>query len=398
MPLTEIQIRQAKPKEKTYSMGDERGLLLEVRPNGSKLWIARLWEKGSPDPETGKRRSKEFRRGLGSYPEISLKAAREKNFELRRKTYALNIRDKETAIFSDVAEEWMQVRILPRMAPSYVRVIRIRLDRWILPEYQGMSLMEVTSKRILDLCRRISQRGTYDSAHRVKQIIGQIFRYAVAIGVADGDPTAALTGALTPAASKHRAAITKESEIAELMRRISGYQYPVMRCALLFSALTFARPGEVRHAEWSEIDLEKREWRIPAEKMKMKRVHIVPLCDEAVDLLKELKAHTGRQKWLFPSPRNDGRPMSENGIRVALRSMGYGNDDMCAHGFRAMASTTLNEHCFPPDVIERQLAHVERSAVRAAYNHAEFLPQRREMMQWWGKWLGDLSQKIEGHI
>lgn len=387
MPLTEIQIRQAKPKEKTFSLGDGRGLILEVRPNGSKLWVARLWEKGSADPTTGKRRSKEFRRGLGSYPEISLKAAREKNFELRMKSYTTDIRNKDSVLFSDTAEEWMKVRILPRLAPSYVRVIRIRLDRWILPEFEGLTLGEVSSKRILDLCRRIGQRGTYETASRVKQLIGQVFRYAVAVGVADGDPTAALAGALTPSPGKHRAAITDEREIGELMRRIAGYPYPVMRCALLFSALTFCRPGEIRHAEWGEIDLEKREWRIGAEKMKMRRPHIVPLCEEAVDVLKELREHTGKQRWLFPSPRRDGRPMSENGVRVALRSLGYSNDDMCAHGFRAMASTALNENGWPVDVIERQLAHVERNSVRKAYNHAEYLPQRREMMAWWGRYL-----------
>lgn len=389
MPLTELQIRQAKPREKTYSLGDGNGLILEVRPNGSRLWVARLWEKGTVNPDTGKRRSREFRRSLGSYPEVSLKSARERNFELRKATYTADIRNREGILFRDIAEDWMRVRVLPRLSPSYVRVIRLRLDRWILPEFEGMTVGEVSSKRILDLCRRIGTRGTYETASRVKQLIGQIFRYAVASGIADGDPTAALAGALTPSPGKHRAAITDEREIGELMRRIAAYPYPVMRCALFFSALTFCRPGEIRHAEWSEIDLEKCEWRIPAEKMKMRRAHIVPLCEEAVRLLEELKPHTGRQKWLFPSPRNDGRPMSENGVRIALRSMGYTNDDMCAHGFRAMASTTLNEHGWPVDVIERQLAHVERNTVRKAYNHAEYLPQRREMMQWWGRYLAE---------
>lgn len=388
MPLTELQIRQAKPREKTYSLGDGNGLILEVRPNGSRLWVSRLWEKGTANPDTGKRRSREFRRSLGSYPEVSLKAARDRNFELRKATYTADIRNREGILFRDLAEDWMRVRVLPRLTPSYVRVIRLRLDRWILPEFDGMTVGEVSSKRILDLCRRIGTRGTYETASRVKQLIGQIFRYAVASGIADGDPTAALAGALTPSPGKHRAAITDEREIGEFMRRIAAYPYPVMRCALLFSALTFCRPGEIRHAEWSEIDLEKCEWRIAAEKMKMRRPHIVPLCDEAVRVLEELKPHTGRQKWLFPSPRNDGRPMSENGVRIALRSMGYTNEDMCAHGFRAMASTTLNEHGWPVDAIERQLAHVERNTVRKAYNHAEYLPQRREMMQWWGRYLG----------
>jgi len=391
MALTEIQVRQAKPAEKTYSLGDGRGLILEVRPNGVKLWVARLWERGDINPKTEKRKSREYRRSLGSYPDVSLKAAREKNFDLRRKEYTADIRPK-TALFSDIAEEWMKIRILPRMAESYTRVIRIRLDRWVLPEFQGETLADVTSKRILDLCRRIGARGTHDTASRVKQLIGQIFRYAIATGIADGDPTAALSGALTPPSGKHRAAITDERKIGDLMRRISGYQYTVMRCALLFSALTFCRPGEIRQAEWGEIDFDRAEWRLPAEKMKMKRPHIVPLCEEALKVLRELEEFTGGQKWLFPSPRNDGRPMSENGVRVALRSLGYTNEQMCPHGFRGMASTVLNENGWPADVIERQLAHVEKSAVRKAYNHAEYLPRRREMMAWWGKYL---SEKIK---
>ena len=173
------------------------------------------------------------------------------------------------------------------------------------------------------------------------------------------------------------------------MKNINAYPHAVVRCALKFSALTFCRPGEIRHAEWSEIDFENCEWRIPAEKMKMKRVHIVPLATQTIELLHFLQQLTGRSKWLFPSTRMDGRPMSENTVRVALRSMGYTNDDMTAHGFRGMASTRLNEMGWPPDVIERQLAHSERNAVRAAYNHAEYLDERRKMMQAWADYLYD---------
>ena len=186
------------------------------------------------------------------------------------------------------------------------------------------------------------------------------------------------------------ATLTKPADIARLMRGIDGYPQGVVRYALQFSALVFCRPGEIRHAEWTEIDFDAAEWRIPAEKMKMKRAHIVPLARQVVELLTKLNPLTGRGRWLFPSARMDGRPMSENTIRVALRSMGYTNDDMTPHGFRGMASTRLNEMGWPPDVIERQLAHVERNSVRAAYNHAEYLDERRKMMQAWADYLDEL--------
>ena len=175
------------------------------------------------------------------------------------------------------------------------------------------------------------------------------------------------------------------------MRSIKNYPYEIMRYALLFSAFTFCRPGEIRHAEWSEIDFENKEWRIPASKMKMKRTHIVPLAQQVIELLKNLKELTGGDKYLFPSARGDGHPMSENTIRVAIRSMGYSNEEMTAHGFRAMASTRLNEMGWRPDVIERQLAHVPSNAVRAAYNHAEYLDERRNMMQFWADYLEGFS-------
>ncbi|MGI6253613.1 MAG: tyrosine-type recombinase/integrase [Aminivibrio sp.] len=245
------------------------------------------------------------------------------------------------------------------------------------------------------LCRRIEGRGLTDTANRVKQLVGQIFRYAIATDRVSSDPTAALHGALSPHKSKHYASLKGGAAIGALMRAIDAYPQAVVRCALRFSALVFCRPGEIRRAEWQEVNFEGSEWRISAEKMKAGRPHIVPLSHQALATLEELREFTGGQRWLFPSARRDGRCMSENTVRVALRSMGYGNEDMTAHGFRSMASTALNENGWPVDVIERQLAHAERSAVRAAYNHAEYLGQRREMMQWWGDWL-DSQQKGRG--
>ena len=276
---------------------------------------------------------------------------------------------------------------------SYIKTIKLRLKKYILPEFEKMPLNEITSGLILNLCRKIEDRGTIEMASWVKTLIGQIFRYAIATDRAENDPTSALKNALASRKHKHMAALTKPSEIAMLIKNINEYPRQIVQCALKFSALTFCRPGEIRQAEWSEIDFENKEWRIPAEKMKMKRVHIVPLSRQAVELLHFLQKFTGKNKWLFPSARNNGKPMSNNAVRVALRSMVYTNDDMTAHGFRAMASTRLNEMGWSADVIERQLAHSDNNAVRAAYNHAEYLDERKKMMQFWADYLDELGKK-----
>ena len=374
MALTEILIKQLRPNEKRYTVSDGRGLILEVHPNGAKYWILRAKING-----------KEKRKHLGNFPDLSLKEARVKAVEER--TRILNPEpENEIFIFGDIAAEWLKKRMSDKKQ-SYLRTLKIRLDKYILPELKDMPLNEITSGTILKLCRKIEARGIIETAARVKVIIGQIFRYAIATDRAENDPTVGLKGALETRTPKHMAALTKPSEIALLMKNINAYPHAVVRCALKFSALTFCRPGEIRHAEWTEIDFENCEWRIPAEKMKMKRVHIVPLARQAIELLIFLQELTGKGKWLFPSARGDGRPMSENAIRVALRSMGYSNDQMTAHGFRGMASTRLNEMGWPSDVIERQLAHAEMNSVRAAYNHAEYLSERRKMMQAWADYL-----------
>ena len=374
MPLTELMAKQAKARDKAYTMPDGNGLILDVRLSGAKYWIVRYWEKG-----------KEHRKSLGPYPEVSLKAARDRNIDLRR---ALKSgRPDDTEAFASVAEEWFKKRIEPSISAKHIKTIRFRLDSYILPAIGSSRLSEITSSTVLNLCRKIEDRGVVETAHRVKLIIGQVFRYAIATDRAGSDPTVALRGALQTRKEVHYGTITEPAKVADLIRGILAYPYPVVRCGLMFSALTFCRPGEVRHAEWSEIDLDRQEWRIPAEKMKMKRAHIVPLATQTLKLLEELRGLTGTGEWLFPSARNDGRPMSENTIRMGLRTMGYANGEMTPHGFRAMASTLLNENGFPPDVIERQLAHVEGNAVRAAYNHAEYLPERRRMMQWWADYL-----------
>ena len=376
MSLTELQCRQAKAGKKIYTLSDGNGLILEVRPSGKKYWISRIYTQG-----------KEKRRSLGRHPEISVKQARIKNMELRSN----GIEEPSAGdLFESVAMEWLKVRAYGRLKQNYIRTIEIRLNKYILPFLGQTPISDITSADVLNLCRTIEASGFVETSHRIKNLIGQICRFAIATGRIENDPTTALKGALQTSPEIHYATMTDKEDITHLLRACNAYRGVVVRHALLFSIYTFARPGEIRRAEWSEINFERAEWKIPAEKMKMKRIHLVPLCSQAVDLLKDLYNFTGRSQWLFPSARSDGRPMSDGTIRVALRTLGYGKEEITPHGFRAMASTVLNENGFEPDIIERQLAHVQGNQVRAAYNHAQYLEQRRDMMQWWGDWLSEL--------
>ena len=247
---------------------------------------------------------------------------------------------------------------------------------------------------LLTVLRRIEAKGTLETAHRTQQTCGQIFRYAVATGRAERDPSGDLRGALPPASAKHMATITEPKEIAGLLHSIDSYRGSIVtRCALQLAPLVFVRPGELRHAEWSEINFETEEWRIPAEKMKAGTLHIVPLSRQALLVLREIQPLTGQGRYVFPSPRTATRPMSDNAVLSALRRMGYAKNEMSGHGFRSMASTLLNEQGWNRDAIERQLAHAERNSVRAAYNYAEFMPERKKMMQAWGNYLDGLKGK-----
>jgi integrase len=388
MSLTEVLIRQAKPEEKTYMLSDGHGLGLEIRPDGKKYWIIRYWIN-----------KKEHRTSVGAYPGVTLKEAREKNVALRKALKTGKPVGIEVETFATVAEEWLEKRMVPKCAGNYLQTLRRYLARLIIPFIGHMKLDDITAGVILQICRRIEARGTLETASIVKQIIGQIFNYAIATTRAEINPTLALRGALQTRKEKHYATITEPDKIAILVRQIDAYPYVITRCALKFSMLTFCRPGEVRAAEWKEINWEKAEWHIPIERMKMKLPHIVPLARQVVSILEELQPITGHQRWLFPSARNDGRCMSDHTIRAALGALGYSNNDIVPHGFRSMASTILNENGFPPDLIERQLAHSEKNTVRAAYNHAEYLPKRREMMAWWANWLDEMKNiKKENQI
>jgi len=388
MPLTDTAIRNAKPGEKTVKLFDGGGLYLLLNPNRSRWWRFdyRI---------DGKRKTL----SVGVYPAVGLRQAREAR-DLIRKQLAAGIDpglarkariSPDADSFEAVAREWHAKQ---NWAADHAKQVLARLERDVFPWLGARPAGEVRAPELLSVLRRIEARGV--AAHRAHQICGRIFRYAFATGRAERDPAADLRGALQPAIQRHYASITNPKDVGALLRAIDGYRGSfVARCALRLAPLTFVRPGELRKAEWSEIDLEKAEWRIPSERMKMRATHIVPLSIQAVETLRELHPLTGSGRYVFPSERTRDRPMSENTINAALRRMGYAKDEMTGHGFRSMASTLLNEQGWHRDAIERQLAHGERDAVRAAYNYAEHLPERRKMMQAWADYLDGLKNGAE---
>ena len=402
MPLTDIKIRSAKPGDKAYKLFDSGGLYLEVSPGGSKYWRWKYRFGG-----------KEKRLAFGVYPDVSLKAAREKR-DIGRKQIGSGIDPGEARkaekiaqagaeSFEAIAREW-HAKFSPGWVASHGDRILRRLEKDVFPWLGKRPVGEIKAAELLSVLRRIESRGALETTHRTMQNCGQVFRYAVATGRAERDPTGDLHGAIPPPKEKHHASITDPKRIAELLRAIDAYQgYFVTKCALQLAPLVFVRPGELRHAQWQEFDLEKPEWRIPAERMKMREQHIVPLARQAVEILRELEPLTNRVfpsrpnalRYVFPSPRTHERAMSENAVLAALRRMGYTKEEMTGHGFRSMASTLLHEQGWNHQVIERQLAHAERNAVSAAYNFAEHLPERRKMMQAWADYLDGLKAGAE---
>ena len=391
MPLTDIAIRRAKAANKPVKLYDGAGLYLIVNPNGSRWWRFRYLIAG-----------KEKLISLGVYPEVTLKEARAKRDAERkkvaagldpgamRKAEALSKVLQSENTFEAVAREWFSKRE-PLWSESHsIRVLR-RLEQMLFPWIGARPVAEVSAAELLAVLRRIEARGAVETAHRVRQYASEILRYGIATLRVERDVAADLRGALAPTRSTSFASVRDPKAVGELLRTIETYKGSfVTRCALKLAPLTFVRPGELRKAEWFEFDLDAAEWRIPAERMKMKGAHIVPLSTQAVAILRELRPLTGDGRYLFPGARTKARCMSENTVLAALRRLGYGKGEMTGHGFRSMASTLLNEQGWHPDAIERQLAHVERNSVRAAYNHAQHLPERRRMMQSWADYLDSL--------
>lgn len=391
-PLSEVKVRTAKPQANEYKLFDGGGLFLLITPSGGKLWRLRyLFDK------------KEKKLSLGIYPEISLHDARKRRDQARaqlahgidpgavlKAQKQVNIQKTET--FELIAKEW-HGRFKPNWSEGHANKIMTRLEGDVFPYIGTKPIKDIKAPELLTVLRRVEARGTFDLAHRIRTICGQVFRYAVSTGRAERDPAADLRGALTPVKTINRAAITEPKKVGELLRAIDGYQGSfIVKCALKLAPLLFVRPGELRNAEWSEVDFETAEWNIPASKMKMKEPHLVPLSKQSIEILKQLKEYTGASRYIFPSGRTFDRPMSDNAILAALRRMGYAKDEMSGHGFRATARTILDEVLqVRPDFIEHQLAHAVRDPNGRAYNRTAHLVERRKMMQTWADYLDELK-------
>jgi integrase len=389
MPLlSEARIRASRPKDRLYKVFDERGLFLLITPSGGRLWRFRYRLGGVEKLLT-----------LGAYPDVSLKRAREKRDDARKlvaddvdpsaKRQAEKTAQADT--FEAIGTEWLNLQKTKLVAET-ISILEARLKTYLFPYLGSRPISAIPVQELLAVLRRIEARGKNETAHRVRSLASRVWRYAVATGRAERDITTDLRGALAPVKARNFAAIVDPARVGELLRAIHGYQGHgvVAALALKLAPLVFVRPGELRAAEWSEFDLDGAEWRIPAAKMKMGEQHIVPLSRQAVAILREVHPLTGRGRYVFPSLVTRDRPMSENTINAALRRLGYDGNEHTGHGFRSMASTLLNEQGFPPDVIELQLAHAERNKVRAAYNKAQRLGERKAMMQAWSDYLDGL--------
>ncbi len=389
MPLTDTALRKAKPTEKTQKLFDGGGLFLEITPAGGKRWRQKYRFAG-----------KEKLLAHGTYPDVSLAEARERRDKARKllangidpgehRKAAKAAGEQRTAnSFEIVAREWF-AKFSTNWAQSHAGKILGRLENDLFPWLGSRPIAEIKAPELLRCLRRIESRGALETAHRVLQNAGQVFRYAIATGRADRDPSADLRGALAPWKPQHYPAPTEPKAVGELLRAIDGYSGGnVVKAMLQLAPLVFVRPGELRQAEWAEIDLDAKEWNIPAYKMKMREPHLVPLSRQVVAILKELQPLTGNRAYVFPGGHHPRKPMSENALNAALRRMGYDKTTMTAHGFRAIARTLLDEELkFRPDYIEHQLAHAVKDPNGRAYNRTSHLAERRKMMQAWADYL-----------
>lgn len=398
MALTDVAIRNAKPKAKPYKLGDALGLFLLVQPSGGRLWRVKYRIDG-----------REKKLGVGTYPEVSLSEARKRRDEAREVIAAgkdpslEKQRDKARSLVESantlnaIAAEYCAKRKRDGekgWAPATATRSEYLLG--LLRNSVGkMAITDIEPADLLDAVRRIERKGNLESARRTLQLASMVFRYAVATARLRSDPTRDLRGALTTPKVTHYGAITDASRVGGLLRAIDGYEgMGTAKLAMQLAPHVFVRPGELRHAEWSEFDLEAGLWTIPAEKMKMRKAHVVPLSRQAVKLFREVAMTSGPAGYVFPSIRTRARPMSENTINAALRRLGYSSDEMTAHGFRAMASTLLNESgMWHPDAIERALAHGDSDKVRAAYHRGAHWNERVKMAQWWSDYLDTLALK-----
>ena len=395
MPLTDTAIRTAKPTDKAVKLFDGGGLSLEIAPSGGKWWRLKYRFQG-----------KEKRISLGTYPTVSLKDARERREQAKRlieqgidpsnqrkeaKAAAAAIEQEQNTTFEAVARDWFSKK-RNAWTPGHQKKILSRLENQLFPFLGAKLFSSLEPGDFLAAIQKAESRGAIETAHRLAQLCGQVSRYARIVGLTRYDVAAGLTEALTPVQTNHYATITDPTEVGHLLRAIDEYAGEPSICfALKVLPFVFVRSVELRGAEWREFDFESATWIIPAERMKMKRPHTVPLARQVITLLNDLHSLTGTGRYLFPSLFSASRPISDMGLLNALRRMGYAKGVMTIHGFRSMASTLLNEQGYRADVIEAQLAHGEKNAIRAAYNHAEYLPERRQMMQEWADYLDELK-------
>lgn len=395
MPITDLQIKNSKPKEKAYFLYDAEKIYIEIAPSGSKLWRIKYRFNGK------ERRTALFRKPEpNTYPEKSIKDARRRRDEIED-MLARGI-DPSSGfgvgggiLFESVANEWWEFKKV-HWREGYQRTQRMRLENYVLPHFKDRDINLIKRVDILNLLKGIERLKHYETTHKVLGILSGIFNYAAKTEIIELSPCTGLEEVLIPAKSKPLAAIVEPKKVGELLRAIDGYGGTfVVRAALLFSALTFCRPGEIAQAKWSEIDLPKALWTIPPEKAKMNKEHLVPLSRQSVALLEEVKALTGVYEYVFPNMRSPSRPMSNMTVLSALRQMGYTGQEMTAHGFRSMASTLLNEMGYNFDVVEAQLAHEGYDKIRAIYNRAEYMEERQKLMQGWADYLDTLQKTKE---
>ncbi|WP_269619956.1 tyrosine-type recombinase/integrase [Zhongshania sp. BJYM1] len=399
MPLTDPAVKLAKPKDKPYRLTDGEGMYLEVSPKGGKYWRMKYRFGG-----------KEKRLSIGVYPATSLKKARQLREQARqhlsngvdpsalKQITKLTNTTAAANSFKLVALEWFSKQ-KPIWAENHWSKVERMMERDLFPFLGSRPLNGITPPELLAVLRKIESRGALESAKRTKQIAGQIFRYGVATARCERDPAQDLNGALANPIKQHRSAITDPKLVGPLLNALDGYQgTAVVNAALRLAPLTFVRPGELRTAKWAEIDFDKAEWRYYVTKTKSD--HIVPLCKQAIDILRELQPLTCNSEYVFPSARTLSRPMSDNAVLSAMRRMGIGKDEMCGHGFRAMARTILDEELhFRPDWIEHQLAHAVKDVHGRAYNRTAHLPERKKMMQAWADYLDNLkAQTVNNNV
>ncbi len=391
--LKDTVIKSVKYEGKTKKLFDGGGLYLLVNKSG-KYWRYDY-----------RFQNKRKTLAVGVYPDDSVLDARSEHLRAKkllkkgkdpgylRKVEKISQLEGSKNNFEHLSEKWLEIQ---DWTEGHKRTVISRLKNYILPWLGSRPVEEIKTPEIFAICKQIENKGTIETAHRVKTICSQVFSHCIASGLIDINPCRDLSKALKTPKAKHMATITDPKEIGALLRAIDCYKgQESTKAALLLAPLVFVRPGELRHAEWSEVDFNNTIWEIPAEKMKGRNSHIIPLSKQSIRILNNVQLFTGKGRYIFPALTNPNRPMSDNTVNAALRRLGYAREVIVGHGFRSMASTRLHELKQPSYLIEKQLAHIERNSVKDAYNHAEYLEERREMMQFWADYLDQLKANVE---